>query len=361
MTRYIRYGALLGAMLVSVGCGDSTAPEDSDVLPKPEYIPVAQTPSLTTTFTGVAWDPESFFYQVTLCGADCPMPPYLSEGLPLYLNASVSGAAVRAFDPLLAGPPPANPMVGEPGSSDELGIWVVKGVPAPATPRPVPMLMFNAGVGSLPPVQIGPPFPKLDPGPVDYVPTLTLRPITVGNNSSCTGLEATQISQVGILEAVAKHLTATGTDTQVADLINPARYQGVFVLWAYEAGIPVRRTAADGISLEHSVGQKLSLSWKFPGTGAPEENQSTRGFYVTPGEEISNIGLYVVLVPQGPGLPPVATFRLADTKTDEVSLRPWFFPEVTVGIGPGVVAFGGFQMFYPLPPVPPPPGVCVFQ
>ncbi|MDY7229630.1 hypothetical protein [Hyalangium rubrum] len=361
MTRYIRYGALLGAMLVGAGCGDSTTPEESNFLPQPEYIPVSQAPAFTTTLTGVAWDPESFFHQVYFClgaGPACPMPPYLSEGLPLYLNASVSGAAVQPFDPLLAGPPPANPLVGQPVNSDGMGIWVFPGVPSPHN-RPAPYLMFNAGVGSLPPVQIGPPFPKVAES--EYLPTLTLRPITINNNSSCTGLEAAQISKKGVLEAVAKHLTATGTPTTVEDFINPGRYAGVFVVWLYEAGNPIQRKAADGITVEHSTGRILSLSWEFPGSLPAADNQATRGFYVTPNAAISDIGLYVVLVPQGADVPPTMSFLFKDSRTDEASLRPWTFPPVTVGFGPGVVNFGGFQMFYPLPPIPPPPAACVFQ
>lgn len=368
MIRYIRYGALLGAVMMGAGCQESAAPAESNVVPRPTYIAEAEVPSmLVTRASGVAWDPEAFFFHLAMCGGPtCPIPPFLSEGIPHYLRSAVRGATIMAFDPEKPGP------TGDPVTTDNLGIWLLPTMPARYG---TPFLTMNTGSGALPPASepLGPPFPL---APItEYVPTVTARPIFTGQSGTCPGLDNAHIGKNGILEAVAKHLTAQSTGTTVADLLDPTKYWGVNVFWLYIAGNPVLRVPADGISLaatqvvpdttppqEAPVGQILAVDWAPPGVLPPELNQSARGFYVT-NSATSSLGVYVVLFPNNGPPPTGIKFRLTDTKTDSVARRPWTFPVEPGSVGPGVVVFHGNQMQFPVDPqhpwLVPPPYICL--
>jgi hypothetical protein len=345
---------------MGTGCEKSAAPAESNVVPRPVFMPAEQVQP-TTRVSGVAYDPEAFFINLANCGGrSCPIPPFLSEGIPLYLRSAVRGAQVLAFDVEQAQP---GPVPGPPAAADGAGIWVLPNVPARFT-TPFFTLATGAGVMPDPSEAIGPPLPPV--APTEYLPTLTLRPIFTGPSGTCVGQEAAHIGKNGILEAVAKHLSATGPATTVGDLINPQRFWGTNVFWFYEAGNPVVRGPADGISLEVDIKggphRQLAIDWAPPGVLPPFLNQSTRGFYVT-NASISPLGVYVVLLPvQGPP-PTEIKYLIKDTLTRAQALRPWQFPPLPGGIGPGVVSFTGIQMQYPInplnPPPVPPPYICL--
>jgi hypothetical protein len=357
MIRHIRHAALLGAVLMGAGCQQSTAPAESDFVPRPQFIPADQA-QITTRVSGVAWDPEAFFFNLAMCGPDCPIPPFLSEGVPHYLRSAVRGANVLTFD--VEGSPPPGP-IGQPAVAGGDGIWVLPNMPARYG---TPYFTFNTGVGALATEPIGPPFPGAPP--TEYLPTLTLRPIFTGGNGTCVSQESVHVGKNGILEAVARHMTATGTATTVDDLVNPAKYWGTNVFWFYIAGNPVLRAPADGIALELDIDgappQKFAVDWAPPGVLPPFLNQSTRGFYVT-NASVSPLGVYVVLLPNAGPPPSKVRYLIKDTKTNAQSLRPWNFAPITGGIGPGIVTFAGIQMQFPKNPqnpgYPPPPFICL--
>ncbi|HLL04388.1 MAG TPA: hypothetical protein VK539_27640 [Myxococcaceae bacterium] len=359
MTRSLRHVALLGAVMLGTGCEQSVAPAESNVVPRPVFL-AADKVQLTSRVSGVAYDPEAFFFNLAMCGPTCQIPPFLSEGVPHYLRSAVRGANVMPLD--VAAQPQPQP-IGPPAVADNLGMWLLPAVPARYE---VPYFMLATGAGALPdPTEpLGPPLPQ--PPRTDYLPTLTLRPVMTGGSGTCVSQEAAHIGKNGVLEAVSRHLTATGTPTTVEDLVNPTKYWGTNVLWFYAAGNPVLRAPADNVSLEVNISgglqQTYVIDWAPPGVLPPFLNQSSRGFYVT-NAATSSLGLYVVLLPVAGPPPSSIQYLVKDTKTSTSAQRPWEFPPIQGGIGPGSVTFVGVQMFYksnPLrPSYPPPPQLCL--
>lgn len=359
MTRYIRHVALLSAVALGTGCEDTVIPAESNIVPRPVFLAADKAP-VVTRVSGVAYDPEAFFINLANCGAGCPIPPFLSEGIPHYLRAAVRGANVLAFDVAAAQPGP----IGAPAVADSRGVWMLPTVPGRYN---VPFFTFSTGVGALPDPSepLGPPTPLVPA--TQYLPTLTLRPILTGQNGTCVSQEAAHIGKNGILEAVARHLTANGTPTTVDDLVNPAKYWGTNVFWFYAAGNAIVRAPTDGLALEVNIEggthQRFTLDWAPPGVLPPALNQSTRGFYVT-NAQLSPLSIYVVLLPNTGGPPPSSVgFLVKDTKTSASAQRPWHFPPIPGGIGPGAVTYIGTQMLYPFNPLrapaPPPPFFCL--
>ena len=351
MNRAARYGAFLGALLLGASCGpDGLSPSESDFFPTPEYTTV-EPGSVTSVVSGFSWDPEAFFMHLATCGGPtCPIPPFLLDESPLYLRSAVQGATIAAFDPLL-GRPAVDPV-----QTDELGLWTIPSVPSRSD---VPYFVTALPTGSLTNEPIGPPWPQVPQG--GYLPTVTLRPV-VTHNSVCAVQEAGNLSTVGILEAVAKYLTVSGTPTTVADFVDPTKFANVVVFWLYHPGSALLRVPADGTTIEASAGQVLHVEWAPPGV-PPDNLRSTRGFMVSDGAAVSPRGISVVLLRAGAELPPVVTYTVKDPSEDEALARPWFFPPIQAPPTPGVVNFAGTQLWRSDepngPPGPPPPFLCL--
>ncbi|MFL5345840.1 MAG: hypothetical protein ACJ8AT_13700 [Hyalangium sp.] len=353
MNRYIRSAALIGTCLLGVGCEQSTAPDESTFFPEAEYMPAgAMTP--TTRVSGVAWDPEAFFMSIAACGPNCTMPPFLSEGIPLYQRSAVGGASVLAFDPVAGHP------VGPPATSAPIGFWQLPQVPSRGD---APFFIVSTGQGSIPstPVLPNPPFAPIPP--TQYMPTLTMRPIrTVWGH--CTSQEAVSVGSNGILEAVAKYLSVVkGQPTQVTDFLDPTKFLSVVVVDAFHAGNFDLRAPADSVAIEATAGQVYYIDWAPPGV-PPASLRSTRGFIVNDTATTASLGIAVVLLPSNGPPPPVIAYTLKDTKTDNVARRPWVFPPVAAPPAPTIIGFLGLQAQYapgptPIYEDPPPPFFCL--
>jgi hypothetical protein len=349
MNRYLRSAVLMGACLLGMGCEESSPQEPSSFIPEPQYVS-PDSVSLHTRISGLAWDPEAYFMYLAECGPTCPMPPFLSEGIPLYQRAAVRGAAISAFDPLTV------TATGSAVTTDGVGIWVLPQVPSRAT---APYFIVSEAQGTLPTEQIGPPLPAVPP--TQYLRTLTLRPISTVF-STCISLEAVHIGSTGILEAVAKYLTVNGKPTLVQDLLDATQYHSVAVVGLFHGGNGANRAPADQTSVEASVGQVYHLDWAPPGS-EPDNLRSERGFIVT-GTATTPVGFAVVLVPATGARPQQISYSMKDTKEDSVARRPWVYPAISAPLYPGVVTFIGAQMGYqppsiPLFQLPPPPSACV--
>lgn len=348
MNRTVRNAALLGGLLLGVGCSsDSTAPAESTFYPVPQFV---DTKPKTSRLSGFSWDPEAFFMNVAFCGMSCPIPPFLLDNSPLYLRAALQGATIAPIDPT-NGNPAATPV-----PTDDSGLWTIPSVASRDNP---PYFLAALPTGSLTTAPIGPPLPAIPAG--GYVPTVTLRPVVV-RNSVCAVQEAAGLSTVGILEAVAKYLTVSGRTTSVQDLVNPAKYANVVVFWLYHPGSPLLRVPADGTTVEASAGEVLHIDWAPPGT-PPANLRSTRGYIVSEPATTSPLGVSVVLLPAGSNVPPVVTYSFVDPTVDVSQSRPWFFPPIQAPPTPGVVNFAGTQLWRadePNGPAgPPPPYLCL--
>jgi len=350
MHRAIRYGSILGALLLGAGCqSESGAPEESKFIPRPKMISVQEASAKvnTTRVTGFVWDPEAFFTSFVECTQVCKapipqLPPLLLDNNPLLLRTVIRGAQVSLVD--LEGSAGPLPTV----ASDPLGIWVQPRVPS----RKAPYYARTTGQGALPAEAI---FPVLSPlPPVNYLPTVTMRPIHTDVVDGCYGIDAAQLSEKGILQAVAKYLTAKGTSTSATDLTNPARFGGVTVFWLYMPGFSSLRAPGGGTTIEASSGQVLNVEWAPPGVLPPplSDLQSERGFFVAEGAPVSSVGISVVLLPANSTAP--VKYSVKDPQTNAALARPWKAPDITLAPQPSVITFGGIQLWHasgrPFPP-----------
>ncbi|MBZ4372509.1 hypothetical protein NR800_12125 [Corallococcus interemptor] len=370
MQRALFVGTLLGAALLNAGCQDSTNPAASTFTPRPTYEN-REPEGLTSRVTGFTVDPEAYFLNLANCApppAQCALPPLYAEFSPLLQRAVVRNAPITLQD---TQPDPATgqpPAPGAPTVSDANGIWTLDKVP---TRRGAPFLVLSLGgqatLANNATLPLPPPLPTLPPVPEgNYVPTLTVRPV-VPAHSACVGLEALQMSDKGILEAVAKSLTAEGTPTTVADLLNPARFGGVTVFWMYRPGFPVFRVPAANTTVTATSGRVLNVEWAPPGALPPAlaPFQSTRGFFIPPGPPAPNSSLGIVAVVHPPlmGPPPVVHYEAKDVTTSDPEGRPWSLMQpVDLPVIPGVVTFAGLQLVSKTPsstPQIPPPSTCL--
>lgn len=292
------------------------------------------------TVQGFVWDAEAYWLAFAGCGMNCQLPPLLLPFSPLYQAAAVPRAAVALFDPTQAMNPSAFPSAANLTGPD--GGWFITGVPL----RPAPP--FFPFVGA---VQNG-----VDGGtpPVNYLPTMTLKPISTANATLCLSQGANVVSDVGVLEAVAIARTLGGMPTTVGDLLDPTKTGGVVVWWLWMPGAGQLRVPAFGVSTSADIGTTYQIGWAPPGA-IPAPIQAKRGFYVStmPGD-MGALPISVTVLPPLTGPPPAVTF----TQTDHVSApdgsRPFTFPSLgALQVGPGVVTFGELQASTPGQGAPP--------
>lgn len=350
MHRALFVGTLLGAALLNAGCQESSSsPAASNFTPRPVYEN-REPEGLTTRLSGFAVDPEAYFFNLANCAvppAQCPLPPLYAEFSPLFQRSVVRGALVTLQDTV---PDPATgqpPAPGAPVPSDAQGLWTMEKVP---TRRGAPYFVLSVpGPGTVANDVAGPfPLPPVPAG--NYLTTMTVRPV-VPAHSACVGLEALQMSDQGILDAVARSLSAESAPATVtvADLLNPAKYGGVTVFWLYAPGFPVFRVPADNTTVEASSGRVLHVEWAPPGALPPAlaPLQSARGFFIPPGPPAasSSVGIIVVVQPPLMGPPATITYTVKDTLEIAPGQGPRFvFQPLDVPQVPGLVTFAGLQL-----------------
>lgn len=343
--------AAAAALAVSgPACVDQTP---IDAPPPPTKARFVDVKTDITSIQGYVWDPEAFWHTVAMCGQDCPFPPLLIPGVPTIENAMVTGSQVVLFDPI-AGKPTYQARA----LSNEQGGWYVEKVTARGD---VPFLAV-----ALPPDPATPALketmpPFIPPVPqANYLPTVALKPIFT-RFTKCLGQPTGVISDAGVLQAVAKYLTATGTPTTVPDLLDPAKFGGVLVTWMYLPGPPVLRVPAFATQFSAAEGRVLAIDWAPPDAPLPpevKEFQSARGYMVKGEDQPSPIGLSVTLLAPISGPPSPIAVTTSDPVTDEASGRPWMFPPLPpLIIAPGIISF--LELPGAIPGSPPPPDwVC---
>ena len=335
----------LAALLVAAtGCEDElAAPDDGGVY--------SDASAANATIQGFVWDPEAYWLAFAACGQNCMLPPLLLSFSPLYQMAAVPNAVVGLFDPLQPTMPLAYPGAGPTATN---GGYNITGVPIRSNPPFFPLVAL---------VQPG---PGSDGGApqVGYLPTLTMKPIATGKSTLCIDQSTLVASDSGVLEAVAKHLTATGKATTVADLLDPTKSGGVVIWWLWIPGNGLR-VPAFGTGMTADAGTTFNISWLPPGVGPPfiTAIQSKRGFYVNsigPMAPGAAPGLTVTVMPPLAGPPPSVTFTAVDPVTDMASGRPFMFPKLSgIQVAPGAVMFGELQALAPGASGAPPDWVCL--
>lgn len=351
-------------------------------LPSPDHQPpVATQPPYpdapTVIVSGYVWDPEAVQYGFGMCGMACPLRPILMPGMPMFERTLVPQAQVS----LLA-------MVGGKqlysATTGDAGFWFVEGVArtgnsanpttwlAPQTVKavagPPPVDAGSPGDAGGPPpgdggIPPGPPF-VLPLAPIPpaqtYFPTMMLMVPIVPRQAQCISRPSAVIGNSGILDSVAKYLTLHGTPTTPEDFVNPGRYGGVVIWWAFEPQGSSTRQGAGGTTIQASAGQTIYVNWgctPLPGSHCPPPflsppmpqipdalaTLSARNFYVMPDATSSNIGLSVTLFPPLMGPPSPVIFKISDPVVDAAQGRPYGFtyiPVPPVFPTPGHIEFG---------------------
>lgn len=346
MHRAIRYGSILGALLLGTGCQtESGAPEESNFIPRPTWITpeasIAQQNLNTTRVTGYAYDPEAFFLSFFECTQKClppipGLPPFVIDNNPLFFRSVIRGAQVSMVNQ------DGSTASAAPAATDPAGVWLHPRLPS----RVAPYYPRTTGEGALPAEPI---FPVLNPFPANiaYLPTMSVRPVFTDLVPGCISVEAGQLSKQGILQAVAKFLTTKGTSTSADDFVNPDRFGGVTVFWLHQPGFSALRAPAANTTVEATSGQVLNVAWAPPGTPLPPpllEIQSERGFFVTEGAPVSGMGISVVL--HQPGATAPVTYSIKDPQTNAATARPWKADPITIAPLPGVITYAGIPLWH---------------
>lgn len=340
----------LALALLGAGCGG------------PEQQPTDQTPygkrAPVTLPSGYAWDPEAFFFSLQSCVTSCGDPAVTDNASYHFRRAQVSGAAVSLYNPATL----ASVVTSDPSGDD--GFWTTAAAPSgdtvyfpSVTAVPVPSLPHRADPG-YPASSTSPGDPPVPAAP--YLATATLRPVAL-TQPSCWLPRVAVASNGGVLQAVAKFLTASGQRTAANDFVNPQAYGGVAVVWRYAPAesSTLEADMADHTTVTASAGRVLHLDWAAPGDpGLPTAItaiQSARGFYVAVSASSSPIGVSVVLLPAAASATNI-TFTATDPRTDAAKHRPYQFSPVTRPIRPGLVSYVELQAKLPAGVPPPPPG-----
>lgn len=325
--RFVLMAALVGLL----GCGTSRSLPDASVFVD-DIKPIADV-------YGYSWDPEVFLSNALQCGPMCMFPPTSDPFSPLFDSARLAGTEVtlqvlgEKWDPTTLTT-----------HSDEMGTWGIQGVPQ-RSGAPYYFPLGHGGAFALPPDQA-----PYDRGPdAGYLPTLQLRPIATNYAGTCAAVESAQLSNIGILEAVSKFVSVDGgVAVTPEDLVNPAKFGGVAVIWLLVPGDPVEHRVHFGVdhtTVQASDGQVINVSIAPPGM-APPELQSTRGFVVDPSlPGTSDMGISVVLLPPSMAGKEI-TITPVDTANDPMNGRPLYFPAFTVPLAPGVITYASFPMLY---------------
>ena len=359
--RFERRTSLFGAVLAAAGCLVGCTQTSTQQAPLTTLGGKANFIDMKTNVThveGYVWDPEAFWLTVASCDPTkgCTLPPIVLPGVPATERSEVAGAMVSLFDPLAD--PAAPPQFVANAPTDQYGGWYMDKVTSRKGGPPFIPVAIPPAPGGTPLKDNGPPF--LDPiPPADYLPTMALKPIFT-EYTNCLGQSVPIASDKGVLEAVAKYLTANGTTTTAADFIDPSKYGGVLIAWYYLPSDPPVRLPAFNTVLSTTAGTIYNINWAPPKALPPFMNQSTRGFFVDTSTTGSPFGLFVVTLPPLMGPPSPVSLTITDPITDAPTGRPWTFPDVPPQIlPPGLISYLELQGNQPGRP-PPAQWVCLY-
>lgn len=283
--------ALLAAVLCVSGCQNPPPVQStSSVTPKVEYVDWKTNASV---ISGYVWDPEAFWFALAMCPSPCPLPPITIPGTPFIERSEVFGATVRLVDTRTGAP-----FMTALNTTDRVGGYQFINVPERSEGPPYLAFAAPPPASVTPLKDFGPPAAPIPAA--GYLPSLAMKPI-YNRFTDCIGQSVQLASTSGVLDAVAKYLSATGpTGVAVADFIDPNKYGGALVAWFYAPADPVVRVPAANTRLTAPGMSVYNIAWAPPGLG-PTGLQSPRGFFVTTSP--SPIGVVVALAPKLTGAP----------------------------------------------------------
>lgn len=338
---YFKVAGVTLGIASAMGCNDpntSTLTRNSAGEPIPRVVPAG------IHVNGVAFDLEYFQWSTGHCPpppedetppSDACPEPFLVPMYSPHLDASpIPRARVSVVDP------DYSKMVSSESVTDFTGAFNLRGV----IPSREGYAHLRAEIDKTAPAPAGEPAvphawdPRVPPFPeVAYVPTITAFAIESGT-ASCINQRAVLLSDRGILDAVARHLSTPSKPVSVANLLDPARFGGVLVWWNREPSDMMYWKPAKGVTTEVSTGTTYSVSWDLPGAG-PAGAQSPLGFFVS-ADPAANIGLTATVLPPSGESGTLVTATVTDPVTDETKGRPFAFHQlVPLSVRPGVATY----------------------
>ncbi|QSQ19545.1 hypothetical protein JY651_30055 [Pyxidicoccus parkwayensis] len=318
------------SLLLAAALGGCSDAEPGGFTPGPD-APLVELPAAHASVSGFVFDPEAFLVQVL--SAPPPDPeqegpgedPAIFDGTSFLVYSAIPSARVR-----LAAPGLPEATSGEPLPT---GHWQVDGVTVDDTTPYYAEALPPSG-----PVTFDNPDAYFPVPSATYYPTTYLRPIQV-NVTQCMSQTALMVGNAGALDAVAQHLTAQGTPTTVADLMDPAKTGGVVLLFVHMPSFfyDFFLSPMDSVAGETSAGTLMALDWAAP-SGAP--GQSPMGFSVLP-DPVSMVGYFALVLP--PGVTEPVTVSFTDTyvpgpeeEPGPAGPRPLMIPPTVIEPSPGV-------------------------
>jgi len=328
---------VFGLVFTLVGCEFQHAVPDAGT-PEPRQAPD------TAILNGFTQDMEYHFVSFMACGDPeaCP-PPLMIGGFPNVEGGKVVNAQLAAL------PPGGTESAAQEGLTGFDGMLFIADVPV-ADPGYV---YVHGEVDSAAPLPEGEPSPRnyhpdLDwlPTVFGYVPTTTAMPIYT-RHQSCLNVRAAFISDIGILQAVARYNASTGSPlATVADLLDPTQTGGVVVNWNLFPDEIYVWVPGFATLTEFSVGTQYAVTWSPPGTMGPE--QSDLGFVVDPTNDPEmSVGLAVTVLPVTTAASTEVTIVPVDPLESPEDGRPWPYPSHTLQARPGEVTYLDAMPFPP--------------
>lgn len=333
-----RIASLLAAAALLQACGFETQGLQPPPAAQERENRFADLGQVQSTISGTVYDPEAFVLSYFLWPADQlgePPFPLAQAGNPHFLRAAVPGMTVKLEGVDTFSTP-----------TNAEGTFQLDGVPTSAEQQYEYKLVAPSD-----PITIGggeafpdPPFFQFPPANYISVRELkTVRPLATG----CRAQTLPATSDLGALGAVAKAMTANGTDTTVADLQDPAKTGGVILFWAMMpndalAFLPV---PAFETTLTADKGTVYFIAWSPPGEDPQLAPLQTDMGWFAIQDNFGPMGYWaVVLKPDETG-PVTLTATDATVSPDEG--RPYQFAPFTVEMQPGTIAI---RRHFALPP-----------
>jgi hypothetical protein len=327
-TRFPLMAAAFAACF-SLSCTLSEAepPPDDDGV----YLPDQKA---ETSVVGFLFDKEAFFFSAATCPS-CGGFVARGDG-PNLQRSLIQDGAIKVHDTQSL-----SAVATSRAPTDEKGTW--RSTPFTASQQ-ARVLVSSGGVGK----RVAGPTVNAPAIPLGgYLPTASMRAL-IAHHGFCLSMDSVQLSDIGVLESVAKMLTAEGTPTTPQDLVSGDRFAAVVVLALYQQDAdPLQRRPAKDLSVEVQGGRVLQINFAPPSANLPAEAkavQSKLGFFVDASANASTqAGLAVVVVPRTSSEGKVK-LRVKDPVQNQLTHRPWAHPDMEFSLPKGTVGFVPVRM-----------------
>lgn len=310
-----------------VGCGTNATPRP-DTSGVRTQAPYNDTPQVTKV-TGAVMDPDSYIFSLATCGEGCPFAPAIVPMTGNYDRSLVIGSTVELLDPA------TGVVSGQSATTGEDGAYTLPAVPSRAAPYFLQTSGGTLASPMIPPEIMVPPVPQ----PTKYYKTQTVTPMSTLSSGLCAAQVGWALSDIGVMQAVAKGLTAvTGSTFTVDDLVDPTKFHAVVYVQSLAPFYPSPALPALETSVKSDKGQVFHVQFAPPETDGIKEIQSALGFFLTE-DPVSFPGSAVILFPASDPAPGEITVSAVDPKDAKEEGRPYRGSSFTFSPKSGVFTY----------------------